>query len=422
MPDIAPVAVLPMSKPIIRRNMAACIMLDSIFSFGWTEVMMAMIPLLAFLNATNTQIGLITGATFAAIPGILLSPWVTRHFRIKKWYLFGTNVPYLLPVGLCGLGVLMSQGSGFEDSFLVNFILVMMLISQFFGGFVELPHQEYIAACVPMSHRGRLTGFSNSAAGLVSIGSSLIGAWILTTFEKPMSFGILLVFAWAVCQTGYVSCLFAREQPTPVELSPPPWSKRMIFALLDDKSYLRALLVTFLFYGVLMQVGTFVSVYGFRVLGMPAEAAAYLAITANIARIGFVWLIGILVDRNTPRRALPYFFILSSVALLPVICYKDPVSVYLFAFIGTLATAGAISALNPIMFGIPKPENRAGHFTAKNIAVNLAFAIGPISLGLLCDAASYQPVFIGIAIFSFALFPFSKWILSTLSDSPKSYS
>ena len=411
-----------MSKSDIRRNMTCCIMLDTMFSFGWTGVVMAMIPLLTFLGATNTQIGLITGASFATLPGRFFSTWITRRFRIKKWYLFVTNIPYLLPVGLCGIGILMSSGLDLENSFLVNFILVMMLIHQFFAGFVGLPHQEYIASCVPMSHRGRFTGFSHSTGGFVSICSSLIGAWILGHYDKPMSFGWLLVFAWLVSQAGYVACLFARERPTPVEKSPSPWSRKMILALWHDKRYLRALLITFLFYGVFFQIGNFVNVYGFRVLEMPAQAIAFLTITANVAKMGLVWLIGMLVDRHAPKRTLPYFFVFCALALVPVIVFKHPLAVYAFAFFGTLAISGAIAALNPIMFGIPSSENRAGHYTAYNIVQNIAFAAGPIAIGLFCDAIPYRMVFGIIALFTLAMCPFTKVILSILSDKAEDYS
>lgn len=411
-----------LSRSEIKHNMKCCVMLDTIFAFGWTEIMVAMVPLLTFLNATNTQIGLVTGATIASIPGLIVSPWITRYFRIKKWYLFATNIPYFLPVGLCGLGVLMYENLGFGNSYMVQAILVLMLISQFFAGFVGLPHQEYIAACIPMSHRGRFSGFSISAGGLIAIVSSALGAWVLTAFAKPMSFGYLLLLGWFVCQAGYTVCLLAREVPTKAEKSPPPWGKVMLLSLWQDKPFLRVMLISFLFYGLIFQVGTFVNVYAFKVLGMPAAAAAFLAMAANASRVGLLWLIGILVDKHTPKRMLPYFFVLSALALLPVILFGAPWSVYFFAFFSTLALSGAQSALNPIIFGMPTPENRPGHYTVSNLVTNIAFSIGPVALGLLCDATTFRAVFIGLAIFALLLCPFSKWMLATLSNDAKDYS
>lgn len=412
----------PLALPDIRHNMKCCVMLDTIFAFGWTEIMVAMIPLLTFLNATNTQIGLILGATIATIPGLILSPWITRWFRVKKWYLFGTNIPYFLPIGLCGIGVLMYENAGIESALMVQYILVLMLISQFFGGFVGLPHQEYVAACIPMSWRGRFSGFSMSIGGIVAIGSSALGAWILSTFPKPMSFGYLLLIGWFVCQTGYTVCLFARERPTETEKSPPPWGKQMFLALWSDKPFLRVMLISFLFYGIIFQIGTFVTVYGFKVLGMPAAAAAFLAMTANASRMGLLWLIGILVDKHTPKRVLPYFFLITALALVPVILFDASWTVYFFAFFSTLAISGAQSALNPIIYGIPSPENRPGHYTSSNLVTNVAYFIGPVILGMLSDATTFKTVFIGLAIFALLLCPLAKRMLAALSADVKDYS
>ena len=138
--------------------------------------------------------------------------------------------------------------------------------------------------------------------------------------------------------------------------------------------------------------------------------------------MGLVWLIGMLVDRHAPKRTLPYFFVFCALALVPVIVFKHPLAVYAFAFFGTLAISGAIAALNPIMFGIPSSENRAGHYTAYNIVQNIAFAAGPIAIGLFCDAIPYRMVFGIIALFTLAMCPFTKVILSILSDKAEDYS
>lgn len=205
----------------IKHNMKFCIMLDVIWATGWADFQMALVPLLIYLNASNTMIGMISGAAFAAVIGIIISPWITRRFRIKKWYMTALNIPYLLPIGSIGIVLVLSRQIDVTQEWLLSFIIIATLAHKFVAGFVALPHQEYVAACIPATHRGRYSGLSGSFGSIFAIGSSALGGLILATYAKPMSFGYLFLMTWIICQTGYIVALFAREKPTPVEKSPP---------------------------------------------------------------------------------------------------------------------------------------------------------------------------------------------------------
>ncbi len=410
------------SKADLRHNMRYCIMLDAIWSTGWADFQLALQPLLVYLGASNTVIGLITGATIAGLIGLFISPWITRRYPIKKWYLFAVNIPYLAPLGISGAAIVASRHLGLSNDWLVMFILVMMLAHQFFAGFVALPHQEYIAACIPMSHRGRFSGISASAGSLAAIGSAAIGGWILTHYARPMSFGYLFLMTWVICQGGYVFALMAREKPTPVEKSPRPWSKVMLKAAWDDKPYLRVLVVYFLYLLVLMNIFGFVNVYGFRELRMAANTAAVIAIIGNVVRVCLSGYVGVLTDRFSPKRVVPYLAVLSCVALLPVIFIRNVYGVYISAGISSMFVIAFFASMNALLYGLPKPENRPGHYTIQIIIGYIAGFIGPFALGRLCDVLPYRSVFVIVAVFSVFLFVVGKQLLSTLSDDASAYS
>jgi hypothetical protein len=88
---------------IVRRNMTACILLDTIFMTGWADLVLVGGPLLVYLNASNRVMGLINGAMFAGLFGMIVSPWISRRFPVKKWYLFIVNVPYLFPIAVMSI-------------------------------------------------------------------------------------------------------------------------------------------------------------------------------------------------------------------------------------------------------------------------------------------------------------------------------
>lgn len=183
--------------------------------------------LLVYLGATNTMIGAVNGVVWIGLIGVLLSPWITRHFRYKKWYLFTGNVPYLTALFIMGLMAIFADRMGLSHHTLLLWVFGLYLAHWFFGGFVTLPCTEYIAACIPMSHRGRLTGYAYSAGGGLAILAALAGQWILKNIEKPASFGYVLLLGWAIMQLGYTFMLIAKERPSPVAKSPGPYKKEM---------------------------------------------------------------------------------------------------------------------------------------------------------------------------------------------------
>lgn len=117
------------------------------------------------------------------------------------------------------------------------FIVAMSAVSGFSVGFVTLPHQEYVAACVPMKYRGRLAGYGWSIGSGLAIISNTLAGWILLRLAKPEAYGYLYVMTWLFCQMGFVLALFGKERPTPVEKSPKPWSKAMIKAAIFWKKW-----------------------------------------------------------------------------------------------------------------------------------------------------------------------------------------
>ena len=85
----------PEEMPVktIRRNMVCCITMDCMWAVGWQGgVFLALLPLLKYLGASNTQTGLILGSSFMSLAGVFLTPFITRRFPYKKWYFFVTNI------------------------------------------------------------------------------------------------------------------------------------------------------------------------------------------------------------------------------------------------------------------------------------------------------------------------------------------
>jgi len=412
-----------LSRADVRHNMIVVIMLDAIFGAGATDFVLAATPLYVFLGASDTLIGAIGSAALAGLLGVFLSPFITRRFRLKKWYLFVTHVPYLGALGVIGLVLALSGRLGLSNEWLLSFVVIMMIIHNLFAGFVSLPHQEYTAACIPMSHRGRFSGYSLSIGSALAIGSSLIAREILQSVPRPMAFGYLFLLTWFVCQGGYILALFGREKPTPVEQAPPAWSKAMIKAAWNDKPFIRVMLLNAAYYLLFWPLFfTFVPAYGYREIGMAAAAAATISIITQVIKVAFSAQIGLLTDKLSPKRIIPIWPLVAVMALAPPLILRNSWGVYISSAISMVFICGVMSAFMPLLYGIPSPENRAGHFTMQLLMQYVTQALGPLLIGAMCQALSYRMTFLVVAALALALCPISKRVLSTLSSEAKAYS
>ncbi len=417
--DAANLTYPALSRREIRRNFACLVWMGSVFAMGWAEVVVVLQPLLVHYGASNTQIGIVQGVLIATLPGMFLSPWITRRFRHKKIYLFVTDSFYLLPVGLVGAAVWAGGIGG--PAAMVAFIVWMMLAGQIAAGFGGLPNQEFFTACIPMRLRGRLAGISAGLGGLLGLGAAGIAAWVLGVMPQPQAYGVLLVLAWLLCQLADAAVLLAKEPPTPVEASPPPWGKAMWRAFFQDRKFLRVALAVSLISPLLGQLAVFSSVFAFRELGFKAQMAAWLGMTAAGARLALSPAAGWLTDTWGARRALMLWTTLAGCGFLLLALVPSAASVFVAAGLAAVAFSGFSGAMNALTSGIPRPHHRAGHFTLLGFCMIAANSAGPLLAGWLFDSCSYQTGFAVLAAATAAVLAFCAWLLRDLSPRPEDY-
>ena len=360
----------------LKRNMFYCIMLDVIWTMGWADFSLALQPLLVYLEASNTVIGIVSGATFMGLFGMFVTPWISRRFRYKKWYLIAVNIPYIGAIGAVGLAVVMSHRLNIPDPTVLKLVFWLILLHMFCAGFVALPHQEYVAACIPASHRGRLTGLSISMGSLLAIGSTAIGGVVLLRVAQPMAFGYLFLMTWAICQGGYVFAAFAKERPTPVECAPKPWTRDMLAAVWYDKPYVRYLTawsaVTLLFY----LVAPFTMVYALRELKLPVAIVAVVALIHQVVRTVLSAPAGAFVDRVGAKRIMPYWPGGLSLGIVAILAFPNQWGLFASTAISAVTVVIASTAYTVLNYGLPSPENRSGHYT-----IQLILSYGTAALG-----------------------------------------
>jgi len=410
-----------LSEADIKHNVKVNVFLDAIYCLGAADFALAAGPMYVFLGASNTMIGTISALAILALLGVILSPYISNCFPYKKKYLFVVHVPYIGAYGLIGLGIIFLPSLGWSNHQMLNFVFAMMVLNFLASGFVTLPHQEFLSACIPMRYRGRYTGFSMGLGSVGSIVSSLVGGLVLLHVTKPMAFGWLYVMIWFFSQLGYVMCLFAREPRTPVENSPTPYTKGMFVALWQDKNYLRVLFINFLFFTLINPAFMFVPIYGYKELNMIPATAAVIAVVQQVIRAVFSSHIGIFTDRLSAKRVFPIWLAVAALSFVPLFIMKNAYAVYISSALSALCLVGAMASFNALIFGLPSPENRSGHFTIQILLRNAAEFVGMLSMGMLCDVLGFSTVFFVWVPLSLVFFFMAGRLLRPLSSNSKDY-
>ena len=413
-----------MPPKVLRRNMLCCVLMDSGWAMGWGGgIIIALSPLLVFLGASNTIIGVVTGASLAGILGIFLTPFITLRFPYKKWYFIIANIPYLFPLAVIGVLVLLSGNLGISNASLVTLTMVLMLAHWFFGGFLALPHQEYMVACIPSTHRGRLSGLYQTVGSLLGLAAVPISGIVLAKIVEPFSYGYLFLFGWFFMQVFYVAAIFPKERRTPVEKSPYPWSKAMLKAFWNDKNYVKysclAVLRT-LFLGT--NIWAFLNVYGFKEVDMAPQTSAIMAGIMLVVRITCATPLGVLADKVGPKRLLPIWILVSAAAPLPAVLLCSPMAVYASIALAYFSKLGADTTSIVIGYGLPRPENRAGHFTITMVLGVAMLGLGPILLGIFGDIFSLRIMFTVISGIGLLIFLLALYLVRTFPDSTRDLS
>ena len=397
------------SKKDIKHNIIVMVMLITIFDLGWDDFTLALQPFLAHLHMSNKMVGLVNGLTIMAIPGLLLSPFISRRLRIKKLYAFLTNMLYLLMIGLLGFGIVFSDKLGLTRETLILLTVVLMVSHQFIAGFVSLPVQEFVAACIPMSFRGRYNGISYTTGAIAGLGTTAVGGWILLTQPKPMSFGYLFLMTWILGSLAWTAGLFAKEKPTNIEKVPIAWSKEMLKSVWDNKPFVRLTIVTFVAGSCFGGGSAFMQQYAYRELHMPAWNSAIFQSIILLGRLATAIPAGLIVDKYGPKRFIPYWGIITAIGLSFAIFFHNKWGVYLQITFNLTALCLYSMSRSILAVSLPKPEHRAGTYTVASILAYAGTFVSNIIGGTLCDKFGYRPTFIICAVGAILITPAYFW-------------
>lgn len=99
------------------------------------------------------------------------------------------------------------------------------------------------------------------------------------------------------------------------------------------------------------------------------------------------------------------------------------IGVFISSGLGSLITMGLGAAFLGLVCGVPKPENRAGHYTIQMIQQTACFSLGGVIMGYLCAPAGlgFLRTFLLVAVLAVVSVPVIVFLLAGLSSKASDY-
>ncbi|MCL5104795.1 MAG: MFS transporter [Armatimonadetes bacterium] len=410
----------------IQRNMSLLLAFNVLFMAGNVLVASPINPLLVILGASNFQIGLVNGAMWASMIGQFFCPYVTRLFRVRRWYLIGQSVIMNTPQLLSGFLVMFPAVFHASPEIILLVYICVQTFNWVSTGFYFMPFQEMIMTSLPSTHIGRLNGLSNSLGTGLAIVATLGVVAYMRAHSDIYHFGLTIVvgtvFVWAlVALFG-----FLREQPSHTVDTPTPWSRDMFRAAWQNKPFIRLLGIS-AFMACTVGVNAFqnctfggvtgfVPIYAMKMIHMtPAQATAlnFIALVLGLVAAGPA---GFIMDKYGVKKLVLVIALTGFLSNVCLVVLHNQWGVYIgMAFAGISAIV-ATTVLVSLFCILPQPEHRNGLFALQWMVTYGTQAIGWIVVGKLLDKIPYHTMFIVAAGLYLLLYPMLRWATAPMPN------
>lgn len=143
------------------------------------------------------------------LPQLAIAAWVRRH-PVRKWLWSGAAM--VQAVAVIGMAATVLTHSGAAAGLAIVGCLVLFSLAR---GFASVAAKDVIGKTIPKQRRGRVTGWSASLAGLVSL---VVGGWLATSEGLPVA-GLAAALAGAAVLWLAAAAAFSTvdEQPGEVD-------------------------------------------------------------------------------------------------------------------------------------------------------------------------------------------------------------
>jgi MFS family permease len=399
-----------------ERNFIANVFDGALYAMAMSLVsQQAVLPVFVKdIGGGNIALGLIPVLwTFGFnFPQVLIAPYAQRLPRKKQLFLRTAiiqRIPWLL-LSLVTFFVLDRVSSS-----LALWLFFILFTLAAVGGSLNLPVWfDLIAKLTPLKARGRLFAARSVGGAVLGMAGGGAVSFVLGRFSYPVSFGILLLAAFAVTMISYLFLLTLREEnDSPTDQSGRNW--RYAFSapgiLRTERGFRNYLVADALLISAGM-ANAFYAIHGLKKFGLPDSYAGTFTIAMMVSMIVGSSGFGLLADRFGHKINLVISASASVIASVTAILAPS-VEVYLLVFLCSAATValGTISRL-PLIAELCPEATRPTSVALANL-VTSPFILFGIVAGWIADRAGYEAVFAIAGVLALAAL---VWLLTRVQD------
>ncbi|MHB9037163.1 MAG: MFS transporter [Armatimonadota bacterium] len=415
------------SRADIRRNMSLLLTFNVLFTAGNVLVASPINPLLVLLNASNFQIGLVNGAMWASMIGQFFCPYITRLFRVKRWYLIVESGAMNSIQLLSGLIVMFPVAFHASHATILLVYCIVQTVNWGLTGFYFMPFQEMVMTSLPRTHIGRLNGLTNGlGTGLAMLATLGVVAYMRqhsTMYDLGLIIVVGTIFVWALVTLF----AFLKEKPALTVETPMPWSKDMFRAAWEDKPFMRLLAVS-AFMACTVGINAFmnravggitgfVSIYAMKDLHMTAAQAVSLLLVPQVVAIFAAGPAGFIMDKYGVHRLVPLIAVSGFLSNICLVLIRSQLGAYIGMTLAGVSMVVATTVLVSLFCILPKDEHRNGHFAIQWMITYASQAAGWIGIGRLLDNVPYHLTFMIGAGLYVLIYPMLKWAIAPIPNS-----
>lgn len=383
-----------------RRNFWLGVADGGMFSFGLSVMSrFTVLPLIVEqLSGAPWMQGLIPAIFFTGwlLPALFVTPAIIARPRRKPWLMvvgIGERLPYLL------LGLLFLFAPDLSDQILLLAFFSLFAISSFSMGLNSIAWQDFIARIVSPQRWGTFLGLNAGLGGTLGVGGALIAGLVLVQWSFPQSIGILSLCSFACMVVSFFMLTLMRESPQPT--APAQSFQRFLRGLIPllrrDVAFRRYLIARSAISLGLVGHSFFTAAALARFQPSEAEIALYTAALLGVQALANVGL-GALADHWGHKHVLLLSTLIGVVAI--ILAVVAPVSwwfIPIFALVGASQAGFQLSGFT-LVFAFSPPADRPRYIGIANTALAPIAALSPLLVGWLATVASYDLVFILLAL------------------------
>lgn len=354
-------------------------------------------PFALVLNASPFQVGILSSLSGLAAPiSQLFGSNLMFHKARKKIALYFVFWQALTLVPIAFLAI--AFWKGILQEYLIYAFIALFTIYTIFGGILLPAWFSWMGDLVPAQDRGKYFSIRNRAAGIASIVSVLIGAFILDYYKTKglalIGFSIIFFFSSLI---RFISYFYLAKQYAPRFRV----KKSSYFSLWSfikrGGNYRNYALYKFFFYFAMMIASPFFAVYMLEDLKFSYLMFTIVSMSSSVYYLLFSTLLGRFADRFGNVKLLHisnFFFTLTPLLWL---LFKSPLYLVLVPqLISGLGNAALILASSNFTYDAVSQEKRGICIAYEGLFIGAGTFIGSLLGGVLIK---YSPLFVSIGPF-----------------------